>query len=163
MQMRSFIIRIFMTHELDRTRDLLFFCDHFDVIILWFCNHFYEKCYEKCTWAIRNHFGQFSSLFISFVQWKMSLSIQVMEGTRIISFAQINELLNGFLDLWSDDPPVRPKMYNSPFWLRRRQSRHHTRNRYARSGREDELIYMSSALSKAHYDLNGTATVKPSN
>ena len=35
----------------------------------------------------------------------MSLSIQVMEGTRIISFAQINELLNGFLDLWSDDPP----------------------------------------------------------
>ena len=163
MQMRSFIIRIFMTHEFDRTWDLLFFCDHFYVIILWFCNHFYEKCYEKCTWAIRNHFGQFSSLFISFVQWKMSLSIQVMEGTRIISFAQINELLNGFLDLWSDDPPVRPKMYNSPFWLRRRQSRHHTRNRYARSGREDELIYMSSALSKAHYDLNGTATVKPSN
>lgn len=101
--------------------------------------------------------------FISFVQWKMSLSIQVMEGTRIISFAQINELLNGFLDLWSDDPPVRPKMYNSPFWLRRRQSRHHTRNRYARSGREDELIYMSSALSKAHYDLNGTSTVNPSN
>ena len=35
-------------------------------------------------------------------------------GNRIISFAQINELLNGFLDLWSDDPPVRPKMYNSP-------------------------------------------------
>ena len=31
---------------------------------------------------------------------------------------------------------------------------------YARSGREDELIYMSSALSRTHYGFNGTATVK---
>ena len=132
-------------------------------ISLLFCNFFYEKCYEKCTWAIRNHFGQFSSLFYLFRPMKNESFYSSNGGNRIISFAQINELLNGFLDLWSDDPPVRPKMYNSPFWPRRRQSRHHTRNRYARSGREDELIYMSSALSKAHYDLNGTSTVNPSN